>query len=134
MNTDNQGLSIEISDPLGLRHAEKGDQVNLIFCFLQKKFFPIKLLHHLNLFHKVFKFHLYQCTEGLKLCCNPLPRGIIENEIVTQYGQEDKYILPFSTLCDSSPAVAAIQNFSKGIACGKRDSRYDYPRVSDGFS
>jgi len=96
LNTDNQGLSIEISDPLGLRHAEKGDQ----------------------------------CTEGLKLCCNPLPRGIIENEIVTQYGQEDKYILPFSTLCDSSPAVAAIQNFSKGIACGKRDSRVYYNYVN----
>ena len=27
-------------------------------------------------------------------------------------------------LCSSHPAISAVQDFSKGVACGKRDSRW----------
>ena len=32
--------------------------------------------------------------------------------------------MSYSDLCSSHPAISAVQDFSKGVACGKRDSRW----------
>ena len=32
--------------------------------------------------------------------------------------------MSYSELCSSHPAISAVQDFSKGVACGKRDSRW----------
>ena len=35
-----------------------------------------------------------------------------------------RYAVSYSELCSSHPAISAVQDFSKGVACGKRDSRW----------
>ena len=34
------------------------------------------------------------------------------------------YSVSYAELCSSHPAISAVQDFSKGVACGKRDSRW----------
>lgn len=35
-----------------------------------------------------------------------------------------RYAVSYANLCSSHPAISAVQDFSKGVACGKRDSRW----------
>ena len=35
-----------------------------------------------------------------------------------------RYVVSYAELCSSHPAISAVQDFSKGVACGKRDSRW----------
>lgn len=38
--------------------------------------------------------------------------------------------MSYSELCSSHPAISAVQDFSKGVACGKRDSRWGLGSVN----
>ena len=74
-----------------------------------------------------------KCPEGQKLCCNPVPAGVLAREV----GAGDSSVkLDFSRDVCLRPAVAAVQNFSLGITCGRRDSRvyYDHGAVPTGFT
>ena len=73
-----------------------------------------------------------QCPEGEKLCCNPVPAGVLAREV----GAGDKVSLDFSRDVCLRPALAAVQNFSLGITCGRRDSRvyYDHGAVKTGYT
>ena len=71
-----------------------------------------------------------KCPDGEKLCCNPLPSGVLAREL------DGRKQLDFSSEVCLRPAVAAVQNFSLGITCGRRDSRvyFDHGVVPKGFT
>ena len=67
------------------------------------------------------------CPEGEKLCCNPVPEGVLAREL----GGGARLDLDFKSEVCHRPAVSAVQNFSLGITCGRRDSRvyFDHHQV-----
>ena len=71
-----------------------------------------------------------KCPDGEKLCCNPLPSGVLAREL----GGAGRQEIDFRSDVCLRPAVAAVQNFSLGITCGRRDSRvyYDHGAVEKG--
>ena len=71
------------------------------------------------------------CEEGQSLCCNPLPRGVLARELSRSRDANDAGVINvnFESLCEA-PDIAAVQNFSRGVTCGKRDSRLYYNHVN----
>ena len=77
-----------------------------------------------------------QCPEGEKLCCNPVPAGVLAREVGGAGDQVSQVSLNFGRDVCLRPALAAVQNFSLGITCGRRDSRvyYDHGAVKTGYT
>ena len=75
-----------------------------------------------------------RCPQGEKLCCNPVPAGVLSREL--REGGGDQVSLNFAQDVCLRPALAAVQNFSLGITCGRRDSRvyYDHGAVKPGYT
>merc|ERR1719450_1451983 len=69
--------------------------------------------------------HSDTCPDGYKHCCNKLPQGILAREAQKSFVAQDVITVNFAEICQGS-ALAAVQDFSEGVACGKRDSRVYY--------
>ena len=71
-----------------------------------------------------------KCAAGLQLCCSPVPEGVLARQLAGP----GRHNINFTSDVCGRPEVAAVQNFSQGITCGRRDSRvyYDHGAVEKG--
>ena len=69
-----------------------------------------------------------RCPSGKKVCCNPGPGGGFEARlgIVSANNPLGELTVDTQDICND-PKLSAVQDFGKGITCGKRDSRYPKP-------
>jgi len=69
------------------------------------------------------------CPQGQKICCNPGPGGGFEKELLPFLDDSDNTLVDIfvdtQAICEN-PKLAAVQDFGKGVVCGKRDSRVYY--------
>jgi len=70
-----------------------------------------------------------RCPPGQKICCNPGPGGGFEKGLLPFVADSDNTLVDIfvdtQAICDN-PKLVAVQDFAKGIVCGKRDSRVYY--------
>ena len=64
------------------------------------------------------------CSPGKKTCCNPGPGGGFEVRLGLVSAGNPLGVLKVDTqkVCEH-PKLSAVQDFGKGVTCGKRDSR-----------
>jgi len=72
-----------------------------------------------------------RCPPGQKICCNPGPGGGFEKELLPFIDDSDNTLVDVDIFVDTqaiceSPKLVAVQDFGKGVVCGKRDSRVYY--------
>ena len=105
---------------------------NLSGGFKEDLFRPPLVAVDTNLFDLRATENGTKCPLGEKLCCNPVPAGVLARELEAT----NEVRLNFATDVCLRPALAAVQNFSLGITCGRRDSRvyYDHGEVKKGYT
>ena len=68
-----------------------------------------------------------KCPSGQQICCNPGPGGAFEKRLglVSPRNPLGVQMVDTQEICEDTK-LSAVQDFGKGVTCGKRDSRYIY--------